>query len=128
VLDGLSTVYVDDVLQAGTPQFDFLADSLSSNYDAKNKEYGCSRITGIDFYCDDDGISVNQTQYLQSLKPLPTEASYAEFRSARMKLAWLVHSRPYIAYSAASVANVNNRNGIIHRRALYVGSIRLLAD
>jgi hypothetical protein len=37
---------------------------------------------------------------------LPTDASYADFRSAGMKLAWLMHSRPYIAYIAASAAQV----------------------
>jgi hypothetical protein len=47
VLDGLSAFYADDVLQARTPQLDWLTDSLSSNYDDKNKEYGCSRIAGI---------------------------------------------------------------------------------
>jgi hypothetical protein len=63
VLDGLSAVYVDDVLQAGTPQFALLTDILSSNYDAKKKEYGCMRIAGIECYCrcecGDDGISIN---------------------------------------------------------------------
>jgi hypothetical protein len=38
VLQGLSAVYVDDVVQAGVPTFDRLTDSLGDAYDAKKKE------------------------------------------------------------------------------------------
>jgi hypothetical protein len=38
VLQGLSAVYVEDVVQAGTPTFDRLTDSLGDVYDAKSKE------------------------------------------------------------------------------------------
>jgi hypothetical protein len=51
-------------------------------------------------------VKVNQAQYLHSLKVLPTDASYEDFRSARMKLAWLVHSRPDVSYCAATAAQV----------------------
>jgi Reverse transcriptase (RNA-dependent DNA polymerase) len=61
VLQGLSAVYVDDVVQAGTPTFDRLTDSLGEVYDAKKKEYGDGRIAGIKFYCDEDGMRVNQS-------------------------------------------------------------------
>jgi hypothetical protein len=106
VLQGLSDVYVDDVVQAGTPTFDRLSDSLGDVYDAKNKEYGDGRIAGIQFYCDKDGMRVNQSQYLRSLKLLPADADFDEFRSTRMKLAWLVHSRPDVSYGAAIAAQV----------------------
>jgi hypothetical protein len=79
---------------------------LSKEYDTKEKEYGDGRIAGIEFRCSTDGIRVNQTQYLRSLKFLPSDASYEEFRSARMKLMWLVHSRPDVAYSSATAAQV----------------------
>jgi Reverse transcriptase (RNA-dependent DNA polymerase) len=106
VLEGLSAIYVDDVVQVGTNEFDRLTDSLSESYDAKAKEYGDGRIAGIEFFCDADGVKVNQAQYLHSLKVLPTDASYEDFRSARMKLAWLVHSRPDVSYCAATAAQV----------------------
>jgi hypothetical protein len=50
VLQGLSAVYVEDVVQAGTPTFDRLTDSLGDVYDGKSKEYGDGRIAGIHFY------------------------------------------------------------------------------
>jgi Reverse transcriptase (RNA-dependent DNA polymerase) len=40
VLQGLSAVYVDDVVLAGTPTFDRLTYSIGDVYDAKKKEYG----------------------------------------------------------------------------------------
>jgi Reverse transcriptase (RNA-dependent DNA polymerase) len=106
VQEGISGVYADDVVQTGTAEFDILTNQLSANYDAKTKEYGDGRIAGIEFQSDNDGIRVNQSQYLLSLRPLPTDASFEDFRSARMKLMWLVHSRPDVAYSAASAAKI----------------------
>jgi len=106
VLEGISGVYVDDVVQAGTPTFDRLTDLLSSHYDAKEKSYGDGRIAGIEFHCDNDGISVNQSQYLRTLNPLPSDATYEDFRSARMKLMWMVHTRPDVAYCAATAAQI----------------------
>ena len=106
VLGGLSAVYVDDLIQAGTQDFDKLTDSLGREYDTKNKEYGDGTIAGIEFRCDDDGIRVNQAQYLRSLKLLPTDATFQGFRSSRMKLAWLVHSRPDISYCSTISAQV----------------------
>jgi Reverse transcriptase (RNA-dependent DNA polymerase) len=64
VLEGISGVYIDDVVQAGTAEFDLLTNQLSANYDAKAKEYGDGRIAGIEFQRDNDGIRVNQSQYL----------------------------------------------------------------
>jgi hypothetical protein len=49
ILEGLSGVYVDDVVQAGTPGFDVLTDMLSKEYDTKEKEYWDGRIAGIEF-------------------------------------------------------------------------------
>jgi hypothetical protein len=105
-LQGLSAVYVDDVVQSGTPTFDRLTDYLGDVYDAKKKEYGDCRIAGIQFYCDEDDMRVNQSQYLRSLKLLPTDANFDEFRSTRMKIAWLVHSRQDVAYGADIAAKV----------------------
>jgi hypothetical protein len=76
------------------------------SHNAKAKEYGDGRIAGIEFQRDKDGIRVNQSQYLLSLRSLPTYASYEDFWSARMKLMLLVHSRPDKAYCAASAAHI----------------------
>jgi Reverse transcriptase (RNA-dependent DNA polymerase) len=61
ILEGISGVYVDDVVQAGTAEFDCLNNQLSANYDAKAKIYGDGRIAGIEFQRDKDGIRVNQS-------------------------------------------------------------------
>jgi hypothetical protein len=46
-LEWASAVYVEDVVQIGTSEFDRLSDGLSARYDAKAKEYGDGRIAGI---------------------------------------------------------------------------------
>jgi hypothetical protein len=74
ILEVISGIYVDDVVQAGTAEFDRLTNQLSANFDAKAKIYGDGHIAGIKFQRDKDGIRVNQSQYLRSLRPLPTDA------------------------------------------------------
>jgi DNA-directed RNA polymerase specialized sigma subunit len=73
-----SKSYVDDVVQAGTAEFGRLTNHLSVNYDAKAKIYGYGRIAGIEFQRDSDCIRVNQSQYLRSLRPLPTDATFED--------------------------------------------------
>jgi hypothetical protein len=51
---------------------------------------------------------VNQSQYVRSLNPLPSDATYEDFRSARMKLAWMVHTRPDVAYCANTAAQITS--------------------
>jgi hypothetical protein len=63
ILEVMSGLYVDDVIQAGTNVLYSLTDSLSSTCDAKSTEYGDGRIISIEFKCDIDCISVSQCWY-----------------------------------------------------------------
>ena len=47
ILEGVSGVYVDDVIPAGTPGFDKLIHRLGERYDAKDKELEDGCIAGI---------------------------------------------------------------------------------
>ena len=43
---------------------------------------------------DDVTITLDQEQYLEKLEKPSTEAEFSDFRSMRMRLAWLANSRP----------------------------------
>jgi hypothetical protein len=76
VLRGISGFNIDYLAQTGTAASDHLTDFLSKFYDAKAKEFGDSRISGIKVKCENDKIRVHQSLYLLSLKLLPSNSTY----------------------------------------------------
>ena len=54
----------------------------------------------------DDTLELNQEEYVRKLRPMPTDGSYSEFASLRMKLAWLAHSRPDWMFEASQMTPV----------------------
>lgn len=57
----------------------------------------------------DSKFSMDQNWYLKYLEELFTTASYREFRSIRMKIAWIIKSRPYCLYSINQLAQVTEK-------------------
>lgn len=49
---------------------------------------------------------MDQLAYVSSVKPLPTDASFSNFRSARMKVAWLAHTGPDVLFEVSQLAQV----------------------
>lgn len=49
---------------------------------------------------------MDQQKYLDTLKPLPIDSTFSDFRSGRMKLAWLSHTLPYVQYEVSKFAQV----------------------
>ena len=47
-----------------------------------------------------------QKHYLHKLEHLPSDASFSAFRSMRMKLAWLAHTRPDCLFEISQLAQV----------------------
>ncbi len=55
---------------------------------------------------EDGGFTVDQNHYLRHLEELPTCASLSDFRSMRMKLAWISNSRPDFLFEISQLAQV----------------------
>lgn len=51
-------------------------------------------------------LKMYQQNYLDTLKPLPINATFQHFISGRMKLAWLFHTRPDVQYEVSHFVQV----------------------
>jgi hypothetical protein len=77
-------------------------------YETQPREFNQGNILGQQFFRDEkDGrIYLTQEVYARSLKHLLCGDTFVAYRSRRMEVAWLVHTRPDIAYEVARAAQV----------------------
>lgn len=73
---------------------------------ADDKEIPCN-CTGFSLSRENfECIKLAQEEYTRGLRPIPEDGDYRCFASARMKLAWLAHSRPDVLYEVSQLAQV----------------------
>ena len=98
-LEGVMGIYVDDEVLAGTNSFEKLTEKTLSTFESSPRIYRNFEFFGIECRQTVDGVcSLSQKQYITKIAPLPLDASFAQFRSARACLSWITHTRPDIAY------------------------------
>ena len=51
-------------------------------------------------------LCIDQNEYLRRLECLPLDASYSQFRSMRMRIAWLANSRPDCMVEISQLSHV----------------------
>lgn len=96
-LTGLLGSYVDDVISAGTREFENESHVTETKFDCKPREYDSFRFAGIYIQKLADGHILHQKSYIERLKTLPNTATYTEFRSTRARLTWIQYTRPEIS-------------------------------
>lgn len=109
-LIGLSGTYVDDIISAGTKQFEKNAEKTSQRFDCKKKVYGSFRFAGIYVKKLMNGHKIHQESYINRFEELRNDCSYATFRSARARLTWIQHTRPEIAAVMNIISQYTDKN------------------
>jgi len=107
IVNGFSGSYVDDMLRAGNDEFRSNCRKTHASFEMGEEEPIPGPFTG--FYLDkaDDGsLLQHQRSYLKNLETLPIDADFAAFRSMRMKLAWLAHTRADCMFEISQLAQV----------------------
>lgn len=106
LLSGLSGGYVDDLIRTGTPIFREHSSATNTRFDMGDDEHVPCTFSG--FYLDRKNGTLEQSQrsYLKKLESLPLQASFKEFRSMRMRLAWLANTRPDCQFEISQLAQV----------------------
>ena len=106
-LKGLAGGYVDDLLRAGDRKFRQLASKTREKFEvAKDKGLPCT-FTGFFLSKTRSGTFVlEQHQYLRKLEHLPLDATFSDFRSMRMRLAWLANTRPDCLLEISQLAQI----------------------
>lgn len=107
-LIGLSGLYVDDILRAGTKEYEQLSASTSQKFDTTPSVFDEDTFAGLHFKEVDNGIAVDMQEYITKLR-FKEGQDYTSFASNRAKLAWLVYARPDICAVIAKVAQITNR-------------------
>jgi hypothetical protein len=104
---GLSASHVDDLLNAGTPDFRADVDAeFRNSFDMAESEDPPLTYAGIEHTSP---YTLSQTGYIRRLSELNDDVTFEEFRSQHAKLAWVVHTRPDIAFSISIAAQVTSR-------------------
>ena len=108
-LIGISGSYVDDLLRAGTPEFHSACRKTHEVFDMGDEEYIPCPFTGFFIGKNEDGsISQHQLSYLKQLECLPLDSDLPKFRSMRMKLAWLAHTRADCLFEISQLAQITD--------------------
>lgn len=106
-LSGVTATHVDDTLSAGDRAFEEASRITGKVFDAKPRQYNNLTFAGATIYTREDGSRLmHQADYANKLSLLEKGCTFTQFRSRRHELAWLTHTRPYIASEAAILAQV----------------------
>eukprot|EP00171_Calliarthron_tuberculosum_P023641 IDg23641t1 len=107
LLIGLSGGYVDDLLRAGSPEFDSISAKTHAKFEMGDNESLPCTFSGFHLGTTDcNSLKQDQSFYLSKLEQLPLCAPFPVFRSMRMKLAWLANTRPDCLFNISQLAQV----------------------
>ena len=124
-LSGVTGVYVDDQIHAGSPKFEEESRLTEQRFQSKPREYDNFKFAGIQIERHEDKYLCHQEDYTQNLHELAKDSDFSSVRSRRHALAWLTHTRVDLAADVNLLAQVTEAmfsrkhllylNKIIHR-------------
>lgn len=124
-LIALSGSYVDDILRTGNGLFRNKTANKTKNASEMTEDSTLPiEFTGFAVKKDQDGeLILDQHHFLRKLECLPPNASLNRFRSMRMRLAWLINSRPDFLFDIAKIAQVIE-DMFYERPKHYIGQLK----
>ena len=109
-LSGLSGVYVDDLIEAGSKEFSNFTKQTGQRFDAKARKLGNAKFMGMEFSQREGlDLSLSMREYISKLRHLPVPCSFEQFRSMRSKLLWTVNCRPDVACAIAKLSQITEK-------------------
>ena len=106
-LIGINGTYVDDLLRCITKKFEEKSKLTYDKFETSDAEELPLTFAGINIQQKpDDSYALDLLFYHRKLEHLPAAAEFSEFRSMRMKLAWMINTRPDIAIDISQLAQV----------------------
>ena len=139
-LEGIICIYVDDFLWAGTTNFNnHVIKRLKEKFLIGSSASATFTYLGLSIKSYEDGITIDQSDYISSLKPIPinkerkalykadqlSDSEKGGYRSLNGQFGWIsTHTRPDIAfdtcaqsvaYTCATVAHLIKLNKLVDR-------------
>ena len=118
-LEGIICIYVDDFLWSGTPCFENeVINKLKGKFLIGSSASIAFTYVGLSIKSYDDGITIDQSQYIASLNPIPisqsrlsqrksllTDSEKVAYRALVGQLNWVAtHTRPDIAFDTCALS------------------------
>ena len=104
---GLSGSYVDDLLRAGTPEFRTSSSRTHVRFETTGDEDPPFTFAGFNIAKRSDvPYAIDQLFYMKKLEELELSSSFDQYRSMRMRLAWLANTRPDLQFEISQIAQV----------------------
>jgi hypothetical protein len=103
---GVTSAYVDDLLMAGTKEFEKETELTSQKFVSRKREYDQVRFAGTEIDKTGDGFIVHQREYCSKIPLLKPTSDFQEFSSIRARLSWATHTRPDICCAVNQAAQV----------------------
>ena len=98
---------MDDLLRAGDEEFKELCKRMHENFGTSGDKEPPLTFAGSKITKHHNGtFSIDQTFYLRQLEELDAAAKFTEFRSMRMKVAWLANTRPDLQFEISQMTQV----------------------
>ena len=110
ILQGVSGYFVDDGIHAGNELFQKENEKIEQRFISKPREFDDFKFAGIHITRTPQGISLQQVDYTKTIKPLPKDASFSDYRSLRQKLMWASHTRPDILCAVNKTTQVTEKS------------------
>eukprot|EP00171_Calliarthron_tuberculosum_P008498 IDg8498t1 len=107
-LTGIAGVYVDDLIQAGDPEFREFTKRTAKRFDSKPRTYQGAKFMGMEFSQKEDrsSIQLSMNDYIKKLELLPVPCEFNQIRSVRAKLAWTTNCRPDVSCAVAQSTQI----------------------
>jgi Reverse transcriptase (RNA-dependent DNA polymerase) len=108
-LIGLSATYVDDIFRAGNNDIKEESQRTAEMFDLSSRKVSRFNFTGVEADTTNDRRKLSQHHYIAREKNVDKNASFQQFRSLRAQLAWLVNTRPEIAFLVSRCTQVTEQ-------------------
>jgi hypothetical protein len=95
-LGGMTGTHEDYSISAGTFQFGTLTAKTMEKFESREKEMYNTNFAGVNIRTTKEGFTLDQTEYIEKVKPLPKDCTFSDLTSKRAQLSWISHTRPEI--------------------------------
>ncbi len=98
---------MDDLVRSGDAEFRKLCHKTHERFETSGDESLPVTFAGFNLSRSDEGhLSMDQTFYIKRLEELDPSSPFSDFRSMRMRLAWLANTRPDLLFEISQLAQI----------------------